>query len=106
MEEIKKKTWQIGLSINFFSEKSSKRKQNQDNYYIHGIANRLSKASISGTEVIRTEKCFSLPLENVDAWAAAVQNSDVKCENQTVRTLDEYDMRREIKRLEKLYLGW
>ena len=54
-------------------------------------------------EVFRRENCISMPLEDPQAWAEAALNPDLKREG--IRALDDYDMNREIRRLEKLYLG-
>lgn len=54
-------------------------------------------------KVICTEGCISMPLDDPQAWAEAALNSDLKRE--PIRSLSDYDMNREIRRLEKLYLG-
>ena len=54
-------------------------------------------------EVFRTENCISMPLEEPAKWAEAALDPALKRE--PVRTLDDYDMNREIRRLEKCYLG-
>lgn len=54
-------------------------------------------------EVFHTEECLGLSLKNAEKWAETALRSDVKCK--TVRDLRGYDMRREIRRLEKLYLA-
>ena len=54
-------------------------------------------------EVFRTENCISMPLEEPSKWAEAALDPDLKRE--PVRALDDYDMNREIRRLEMLYLG-
>lgn len=53
--------------------------------------------------VICTENCISLPLEDAEKWAEMAMDTTVKCQN--YNALCEYDMNREIRRLEKLYLG-
>lgn len=55
-------------------------------------------------EVFCTEECIRLPLEDAKEWADTALHPDIKRE--AVRDLEAYDMHREIKRLEKLYLGW
>lgn len=53
-------------------------------------------------EVIRRECCIPLPLENPEQWAEAALNPDwIREESQP---LEDYDMNREIRRLEALYL--
>lgn len=54
-------------------------------------------------EVIRTENCIPLPLGDPWKWAQAALDPDLKRE--TSEELYDYDMNREIRRLEKLYLG-
>ena len=54
-------------------------------------------------EVFRTENCICMPLEEPAKWSEAALDPALKRE--PVRTLDDYDMNREIRRLEKLYLG-
>lgn len=54
-------------------------------------------------EVIRTETCIPMPLEKPEAWAEAALNPDLK--RKTDKNLYDYDMNRELRRLEKLYLG-
>lgn len=53
-------------------------------------------------EVIRTEHCISMPLENPEQWAEAALDPDWK--RAESRALADYDMNREIRRLEALYL--
>ena len=53
--------------------------------------------------VICTEACIPMPLEDPAQWAEAALNADLKRE--TIRALSDYDMNREIRRLETLYLG-
>ena len=52
-------------------------------------------------EVFRTENCIALPLDNTQTWTEAILNADLKRE--TVCDLSDYDMKREIRRLERLY---
>lgn len=54
-------------------------------------------------EVFRTQTCIPMPLENPESWAQAALNPKLKRE--TSRNLSDYDMNREIRRLEALYLG-
>ena len=54
-------------------------------------------------EVFRLGNCISMPLEAPSKWAEVVLDPDLKRE--PVRALDDYDMNREIRRLEMLYLG-
>lgn len=54
-------------------------------------------------EVFRTETCIPMPLEMPQRWAEAAL--DPAWKRDTVRDLDQYDMNREIRRLEGLYLG-
>lgn len=53
--------------------------------------------------VICTENCVSLQLENPENWALAALDPAVK--SHAFNDLHAYDMNREIRRLEKLYLG-
>ena len=53
--------------------------------------------------VICTEDCIALPLENPESWARAALNPEQK--SREYHALHQYDMNREIRRLEKLYLG-
>lgn len=54
-------------------------------------------------EGICTETCIPLPLEDpVGKWVDAILDTDLKCDYS--RDLHAYDMNREIRRLEKLYL--
>lgn len=50
-----------------------------------------------------TETCIPMPLKNPKSWAEAALNQELKVENK--RNIQDYDMNREIRRLEKLYLG-
>lgn len=54
-------------------------------------------------KVICTEDCIPLPLESPETWAEAALDPDRK--HKPVNDLLDYDMNREIRRLEKLYLG-
>lgn len=53
--------------------------------------------------VIRTETCIPMPLERPEVWAEAALNPNLK--RDTDKNLYDYDMNREIRRLERLYLG-
>lgn len=55
------------------------------------------------TEGLCTETCISMPLGDPEKWADAALDPSVKQENSG--NLLDYDMNREIRRLEKLYLG-
>ena len=55
------------------------------------------------SEVIRTETCIPMPLKDPGKWAEAALNRDLKRDH--AEDLYKYDMNREIRRLEKLYLG-
>lgn len=54
-------------------------------------------------EGICTETCIPMPLGDPEKWADAALDPGLKRENS--RDLFDYDMNREIRRLEKLYLG-
>lgn len=54
-------------------------------------------------EVVRTASCIPMPLGNPEKWAEAALDPDLK--RDTSEELHDYDMNREIRRLEKLYLG-
>lgn len=54
-------------------------------------------------EVLRTRTCIPMPLEHPEKWAQAAL--DPTLERETSRSLYDYDMNREIRRLEALYLG-
>ena len=54
-------------------------------------------------KVICTETCIPLPLEHPENWANAALDRDLT--GTPVNDLQDYDMNREIRRLEKLYLG-
>lgn len=54
-------------------------------------------------EVIRTDICIPMPLGNPEDWAQAALDRDRKRE--ASKSLSDYDMNREIRRLERLYLG-
>lgn len=53
--------------------------------------------------VIRLETCIPMPLEAPEKWAETALNPQMK--RDTALDLDQYDMNREIRRLEQLYLG-
>jgi len=53
--------------------------------------------------VICTDHCIPLSLEHPEKWAEAALNPDLKQEKH--QDLSDYDMNREIRRLEKLYQG-
>ena len=53
-------------------------------------------------EAFCTEICFRLPLADPEQWANLLLSSDQKV---TAKDLSVYDMNREIKRLQALYLG-
>ena len=54
-------------------------------------------------EVFRTETCIPMPLEDPAAWAQAALDFGQKRNN--TQDIWDYDMNREIRRLEALYLG-
>lgn len=54
-------------------------------------------------EVMRTQTCIPMPLGNPEQWAEAALDENLKRE--TSSDLFAYDMNREIRRLEMLYLG-
>ena len=54
-------------------------------------------------EVVRTEICIPMPLKAPESWAEAVLDPDRKRDSS--EDLNKYDMNREIRRLEKLYLA-
>lgn len=54
-------------------------------------------------EAFCTENAVRLPLSSAEAWANVVLDTAIK--GNPHANLDEYDMNREIKRLERLYLG-
>jgi len=64
---------------------------------------RCVASDVCPEEVFRTEKCLSLPLGDPSEWAEKVLDDSWKMEN--TRSIWDYDMNREIRRLEKLYLG-
>lgn len=64
---------------------------------------RCIVSSTCPSEMFRTAGCIDLPLEDAGKWAQMALDTDVKREN--TKPLDEYDMNREIRKLEKLYLG-
>ena len=53
--------------------------------------------------VVRTETCSPMPLSDPETWADAALNTELTRPNPL--DLYEYDMNREIRRLERLYLG-
>lgn len=54
-------------------------------------------------EVIRRADCIPLPLGSAETWAETALNPQIL--RDSVRDLNDYDMNREIRRLERLYLG-
>ena len=54
-------------------------------------------------EVVRTKECITMPLEAPEKWAEAAMDFNLR--RSEARTLDDYDMKKEIRRLEQLYLG-
>lgn len=54
-------------------------------------------------EVIRRADCIPLPLGSAETWAETALNPRIL--RDSVRDLNDYDMNREIRRLERLYLG-
>ena len=54
------------------------------------------------TAVVRTEQCIPLPLSQPEKWAETALDTGLI--RSDVLDLCEYDMNREIRRLEKLYL--
>lgn len=54
-------------------------------------------------DVVRTKHCIALPLEAPENWAQAAL--DLNLLHTPERSLDAYDMKQEIHRLERLYLG-
>ena len=54
-------------------------------------------------DVIRRADCIPLPLEAPERWAEYALNSQVRWDS--IYNLDDYDMQREIKRLELIYLA-
>lgn len=55
------------------------------------------------SEVICTETCIPMPLENAAAWAQAALDPTLR--HVPEKSLSDYDMKKEIRRLEQLYLG-
>ncbi len=53
--------------------------------------------------VVCTETCIPMPLENPEDWAKAALDTTLR--HTPERSLSDYDMKQEIHRLEKLYLG-
>lgn len=78
-----------------------------------GLGIALIEAQVAGVrcvasdtipdEAFRTEYAIPLPLGNPSQWADVILNSNIKA--QPHGNLDDYNMRKELKRLEKLYLG-
>ncbi len=76
-----------------------------------GIA--LIEAQVSGLkcvasdtipeEAFKTEKAIALPLGDAKHWAEVILDENAK--GIPHGNLDDYDMNKEIKRLEKLYMG-
>jgi len=64
---------------------------------------RCVASDVCPEEVFRTEICMALPLEDPSIWAEKILDVSWKLENS--RNIWDYDMNREIRRLEKLYLG-
>lgn len=54
-------------------------------------------------DVVRTEHCIALPLEKPECWAKAALDTELL--HTPERSLDDYDMKKEIHRLEQLYFG-
>ena len=54
-------------------------------------------------EAIKTDHAISLPLDDAKLWADVILNDGIK--GVANGSLDDYDMNKEIRRLEKLYLG-
>jgi len=54
-------------------------------------------------EVLRLETCIPLPPEDPECWAEAALDTGRRQERQL--PLEDYDMNRELRRLERLYLG-
>ena len=54
-------------------------------------------------EVVRTKDCIAMPLEAPEKWAQAAM--DPNLQQSEDRPLKDYDMKEEIHRLERLYLG-
>ena len=54
-------------------------------------------------EVVRKKDCIAMPLESPEKWAEAAMDSSLQRAEE--RTLNDYDMKEEIHRLERLYLG-
>jgi len=78
-----------------------------------GLGIALIEAQVSGLkcvaadtvprEAFKTEKAIALPLGEPKRWAEVILDENVKGSPQG--NLDDYDMNKEIRRLEKLYLG-
>ena len=54
-------------------------------------------------EAFKTEEAIALPLGDPKCWAEVILDENAK--GFPHGSLDDYDMNKEIKRLEKLYLG-
>ena len=54
-------------------------------------------------DVVRTKQCITLPLEAPEKWAQAALGTEPA--DHPERSLVDYDMKQEIHRLERLYLG-
>ena len=54
-------------------------------------------------DVVRTKQCIPLPPENPERWAKAALDAELL--HTPERSLDDYDMKKEIHRLEQLYFG-
>ena len=54
-------------------------------------------------EVICTDRCIPMPLDNPENWAAAALDTTLR--HTPEHLLSDYDMKKEICRLEQLYLG-
>lgn len=78
-----------------------------------GFGNALLEAQAAGLrciasdccprEVVRTKDCIAMPLEAPEKWAQAAM--DPNLQQSEDRPLKDYDMKEEIHRLERLYLG-
>ena len=54
-------------------------------------------------EVICTDRCIPLPLGSPENWAAAALDTTLRYTPEHL--LSDYDMKKEIRRLEQFYLG-
>lgn len=78
-----------------------------------GLGIAMIEAQVSGlrcvasdtipAEAFKTERAIALPLGDPKRWAEVILDENAKGSPQG--NLDDYDMNKEIKRLEKLYLG-